>query len=852
MERVGMGKTQRRFTGGELTPKVHGQTDYPRYADSLARGDNWFARLHGGLCTRGGTRWLGYTKDQALPVRLRRFVFSTVQAYILEIGDGYIRVHKDRGTVVEAAKTITGATQATPCVVTSASHGYTAGDTVYIANVAGMVELNGRWFRVGTVATNTYALLDPVTGANIASGSYGAYTSGGTSERAYTIASPYAAADLTTLRFTQSADVLTITAPGYARRQLTRTGHTSWTLTTPTVGPTITAPTGQSAATNDTSAPTKTYNYKVTALQDGTLEETLPSVAATIVSTDLRRPLNTFSSTRQEVTVSWSATAGCSRYNVYKDNGGGLFGYIGSATNTSFVDDNIAPDISKTPPTARDPFASSNFATACEYYEQRLILGGTVTYPQQLELSKSGLFNNFDQSIPLRDSDSFSYGIAARSVQDIRHIVALSNLVLLTGTGEWFIDTGDNPLTPTTMAARPLSYHGSTETAPLVVRDALLWDSATDTGVRELRLENGGYVGRDISVAADHLFLERDLVSWCFAGRPHSAIYASFDDGSAVVGVYAPEQDVVAWFPLVTDGTVEWVESCPESQEDVPYMVVRRTIGGVSKRFIEYLPDRDFDDVRDYLGLDCAISYDDPITVSGVSTGITTILTATAHGLVDGEEVELTGVLGLIEDGEDALSDALDSYPGIVGSATTNTFELLDRLGNSVDTAGLTYRSGGTVRRLADEISGLWHLEGHDVQVVADASPQTDETVVRGKVTSSRAGGRVHVGIGYQCTARTLPADDESGEMRTAIKVTARADLVLRETVGGKVGASLERMRDIKARSTDDSARVQQLNDGEVQVAIGGSLARDGGLYLVQDQPLPMEVLSLHTDFGED
>lgn len=73
-----------------------------------------------------------------------------------------------------AAKNITGITQAYPPVVTSAAHGFVAGDRVTIAAVAGMTELNGNTYTVEYATTNTFAL----KGVNASA--YGAYTSGGT------------------------------------------------------------------------------------------------------------------------------------------------------------------------------------------------------------------------------------------------------------------------------------------------------------------------------------------------------------------------------------------------------------------------------------------------------------------------------------------------------------------------------------------------------------------------------------------------------------------------------------------------------------------------------------------------
>lgn len=77
----------------------------------------------------------------------------------------------------QAAKTITAATNANPCVITSTSHGYSTGDEVYIDGIVGMTELNGRNFVITKVGTNSYSLnSEDATG-------YTAYTSGGSGYR---------------------------------------------------------------------------------------------------------------------------------------------------------------------------------------------------------------------------------------------------------------------------------------------------------------------------------------------------------------------------------------------------------------------------------------------------------------------------------------------------------------------------------------------------------------------------------------------------------------------------------------------------------------------------------------------
>lgn len=77
-------------------------------------------------------------------------------------------------TATAATKTITGITSASPPVVSSTSHGYTAGQIVYIDAVVGMTQVNKRAFVVANPATNTFEL------KGIDGSGYTAYVSGGT------------------------------------------------------------------------------------------------------------------------------------------------------------------------------------------------------------------------------------------------------------------------------------------------------------------------------------------------------------------------------------------------------------------------------------------------------------------------------------------------------------------------------------------------------------------------------------------------------------------------------------------------------------------------------------------------
>ena len=217
------------FTSGEFSPKMDGRQDFGKYSAACTTLVNAQVFPQGGVTRRSGTVFVGEAKDSSKATRVVPFEFSVTQAYMLEFGENYIRFYRNNGRVLESAKTITNITQANPAVVTSASHSYANGDWVYVDAVAGMTEVNGKYYVVANQATNTFELTD-VDGNNVDSSGYTAYSSAGTAERVYEITTTYAEADLFDLQFTQSHDVLYVVHPSYKPQEITRTGHTSWTI----------------------------------------------------------------------------------------------------------------------------------------------------------------------------------------------------------------------------------------------------------------------------------------------------------------------------------------------------------------------------------------------------------------------------------------------------------------------------------------------------------------------------------------------------------------------------------------------------------------------------------------------
>lgn len=171
----------------------------------------------------------------------------------------------------------------------------------------------------------------------------------------YEVATPYDADDLNELYFVQSADVMTITHQKYPPKELRRYSVYDWRMVDINFLPQLKTPTGVKAdriatAEEDKNKDKYTWYYKVTALN---ADKTLESEASAPVSV-----VANLYQTGTVVKISWNAVAGAKFYRVYKAQGG-LYGYIGDTTELSITDENIAPELDKTPPYFDEVFAAA-------------------------------------------------------------------------------------------------------------------------------------------------------------------------------------------------------------------------------------------------------------------------------------------------------------------------------------------------------------------------------------------------------------------------------------------------------------------------------------------------------------
>ena len=275
------------FAKGVISPNLYGRVDTAMYAVALRTARNVIIHPSGGVSNRPGSLLIAPLKFHDVDTtRLFDFQFRTADQYVLEFGNLYMRVIRNDAQVTNAAVTITGASQTNPVVITAVNT-YSNGDEVFITGVLGMTELNGNRYIIKNVTVNKYEITNQVTSENIDGTGFTAYTSAGTSADIFELTTPYLAADLATLKMVQSGDIITITHPSYAPRDLGRSGHNVWTLTVNTYAPTIADPTGVAVAVQSGPASTATtFRYKVTAInaEEDVFEESLSGISSTTTS----------------------------------------------------------------------------------------------------------------------------------------------------------------------------------------------------------------------------------------------------------------------------------------------------------------------------------------------------------------------------------------------------------------------------------------------------------------------------------------------------------------------------------------------------------------------------------------
>lgn len=685
------------FTAGELSPALWARTDLAKYQSGLKAAKNLFIHPHGGASNRAGLEFCGEVKASANATRLIPFQFNTEQTYVLEFGNLYMRVWKDgevvlfSGSPYEVVTPYTSA-QVFDLVVTQEA------DVMYITHVLHAPRKLARladdnW----TLTTPTFA--PSITApTNVMAGdskfSFITVTGVNTGNPATVTAPSHGLSTGQKWAFTTAdangqdllGEIYTVTVVNANSFTLDGENRSALAAVSTAIGGRV-----------DNSANT-IYKYKVSAVSAETGEE---SLASGIVYT-----ANDLTVATAANKVKWTAVAGADRYIVYKEDNG-IYGYIGGTEGTSFRDENITADLADTPQTGYNPFTGAgNYPRCSTFVDQRLAFASTLNEPQACWLSQSGNYENFGFSRPRKASDGFEFRIRARQVNEIRSLLQTRGLMVLTSGGEYVVSGGqDEYLAPDTIVVKNQGYRGAATVQPIVVGNVVLFAQERGGVIRDFSYEfaEDSFVGKDLTILARHLFEGRSIKSWAYAQAPYSIIWVVLDNGDLVSLTYIKEHEVWAWTRHETDGVFEDVTVVAEDLDDVPYFVVRRTIGGTDKRFIEKLHTRMFSQVEDAFFVDSGLTY------AGVAAD-----TISGLGHLEGKEVVALAdgnvVRGLtVTGGAITLPfEATVAHIGLPYEATLMTLDLDMGMVRGLGTVQARQKTVSEIALRVEKTRGIW------------------------------------------------------------------------------------------------------------------------------------------------
>ena len=869
---------QRNFSSGEISEVLHSRADTDLYRAGLKTCRNFVVGKQGILKSRSGTKHIVNTKTSGKKVKLIPFIFNTDQTYVLEFGHLYMRVLRNGEQVLDDDDD--------PYEIETSYRTQDLDDLRYVQS--------------GDTITLTHKSYIPhrLVRTGHASWTLSKYDFVPSIERPYSIIKTNSSTGSDTVKYQVTAidsETYEESLPGVHYNGWSSSGIEWPTSNTDVVYIYIDSleTVAQGTFKENDRIIVRVSISGVTKNFGGVVTSVTPS-SGNITRIDIKRnefllpKKNVISygysviyqsflkiedisnpSVSSPVSISWDAVDGALEYNVYREENG-VFGFVGITRETKFKDIGVDIVATDSAPIERVPFGSeNNFPHAGSYYQQRLIFANTDNNIELIEMSRVGKYENFTRSVPLKNDDNISLTLAGNQVNEVRHLVGMRNLLVLTGGGIWSLEGGANGgITPFDINAILHSSHGSSDTVPVIVGNRVIYEQQTGGIIRDISFDEAvnGYVGNDLSIYASHLIDDFSIVEIAYQESPDSIIWAVRSDGVLLGITYIPEQQILAWHRHELNGSVESITVVPEGKKRVLYLSVNR--GGT--RSIERLTERDVADSRNFVGMDSSVTYNGhntrllkiEIITSGAGTGVgaQVRVTGQAEGLLYAYSFSSDDVGKHIHlfSGDDRIV-RLKITSVSSGVATTRA---LDDVGSllTFDSLGDHYTRNWSLA--IHEMSGLDHLDDKKVSISGDGftianpnNPKLEEvTVSDGEVSLGGHYDIVHVGLPITCDVETL--DIEPGNSSTLInrkknitQITVKVDKTVDfwvRTDGGPKSDSLEGFTQSKLRDRHNAFDSKMPVHSKNVSVIPKSQWSEGGRVMIRNSnPTPMTILGI-------
>lgn len=610
------------FNAGEFSPLMMGQTDFQKWKNGCKKMLNFIPRSQGPAERRGGTCFVSEVKDSAQRVWLAKFEFNTTQAFILEFGPNYIRFYSDHGVSLnDSGVVLEIASPYTADDLTNDDGGFglsmvQSGDVIYICCYSGQIPP----YKLSRYS-NTNWSLDAFNYAG-AGGPFADINSDNTIT-VYTdqfrIWSADGAARPDGTPTTTNLCTITANSPIF------ESGHVGGLFY-------IEASTDKlqsGVIGTSTQIPAWTqgkdgYGTGGFCRSDGKYYEVMSG--------------NTTGNTQPTWTSGAHLDGSDSDSILWRySNGGWGIVQITSITSSTVAVGKIVMELpasvigsgSKTNRWAFGDWSDAQgYPTKVGFYKSRLCFAGR----NKLWFSVASDYENFtamSNGYEVESDDGINVQIEADSTSTIQWIASSTSLIIGTASSELTCSpsTTNSAFGPDNIQIIQESKYGSKGVNAILVGNTVLFVQRAGRKVRAVTADyqSGSYSSTDLSVLAEHI-TSTGIVDFTWQQEPDNVVWVALTSGELVALTYNSEQEVIGWHRHDVDGIVEAVSTIPnpEGVRDDLWIVVRRTINGIQKRYVEFMKpvwDANTESLSDAFYVDCGLTYNGSAvtSVSGLS-----------------------------------------------------------------------------------------------------------------------------------------------------------------------------------------------------------------------------------------
>ena len=840
------------FNTGEITPFLQGRTNFNKYAAAAELMENCLPLVYGPFVKRSGTKYVAPIKYQGKHTILKPFIFSREQAYVLELGDHYIRFHTKYGTIIgDTAICASNNSLLKPEVTDIEKFGEMAnhvnGNYKFICRHVDSGEANWEYNNTPITLSQYGITIKNETEVAEFNTITITYQHSGIVE----VPTPFGVDDLDSLDFAQSNDFLYITSGKYPVKILKRYSHTDWRIEDMEYedGPYRDENTNKGSTIKATVATEGSATDLIVTKGDGVFTEDM-------VGHYIRLRKVAPGSSTEDVIGYVQITEFISKTKVHGLVKSKLF-----AANLETYAYRL-PEFTE----------SRGYPKKLVLFKGRLCLASTEKMPNTVWMSMADSYNNFGPTAlhdnEVNDDCAISMTMAANETNKIQWLAAMRQLFIGTLGAEFKVGQMNEVLTPEKAASEEVSQYGTTDIKPCKYANELIYIQQAGRKVRTMYydLSTDAYNSQDLSLFGEHL-THGGIKGMSQQIEPFPTLWVWLNDGQLRTISYDKSQEVCAWGRVVLGGrqvkvlgatTIPYIDE----NRDQTWLLVQRYINGNYVQYIEVV-EKVFDDSMGQLDgyfVDCGITYDLPETFTSIEPfeyegEHILLINKENHGLEDGMKIRFSNILT-----NEGLNDPtstdhttwdysmLNDKAFIVAKVNDNQFAIDC---NCSDWIPYLAWQGGVYRVYVDGFDyGLEHLEGEEVYAVVDGAISPKRKVVNGAIKLDSPGCIVHIGLPYSCKYKSVRLDLAMGQ-NSALASKQKIHHLYIQTYrtnyfmyGGETANTL-----LPARrySIDAMDKAPALRSELCEIAFEAPWGRAPKVTIESDLPVPLGILSITT-----